>query len=174
MLTAVTICDTSPSTLLSLSLVNKTFNRSARSFKNRSQTFTYRSKYNGMDKAAETQVFIRTLLTNPSKRGAINDIRHITVDSLIEWYTNTFNMRRFSQRLDGDDGFDFEWLETPETVRQRWEPLAKLISQIPCLRSFTFGGGDQMPLVLIQALEKYQPRAHLHIRDWARVKDDEE
>lgn len=68
---------------------------------------------------------------------------------------------------------------TGEQLKEKWLPLCSLVNAIPHLKSFTcqgviYPGTDQLPTCLIEAIKEYHPRAHLHVQNWTRVRDDED
>jgi hypothetical protein len=52
--------------------------------------------------------------------------------------------------------------------------MADFLSKIPRLKSFTLQGTDQLPVVLLDALERCHPQASLHIENWTRIDDMED
>jgi hypothetical protein len=52
--------------------------------------------------------------------------------------------------------------------------VVDLIKNLPKLRSLTFRGNGQVPLILINALQEYLPRTSLHVQGWKRLRPDED
>ncbi|KAE9398557.1 hypothetical protein BT96DRAFT_994759 [Gymnopus androsaceus JB14] len=50
----------------------------------------------------------------------------------------------------------------------KWNCVTQLLGKISRLASFTFDYPEQMPIILLDALHKHHPSAHLHIRNWRR------
>ena len=142
--------------------MNKVFNASANGFNYRLQRFSFRD-VDGRDGYAETHQIIKGLVLDSEKAQMLKNIRSILIEA---------HGRRESSRQDAENLAD-------DHTKEKWAPLCTLIAAIPHLKSFTwqglvYHGADQLPACLINAIQLYHPRAHLHIQNWTRVRDDED
>ena len=102
---------------------------------------------------------LKSLLADPAKKHILLSIRSITVNS-----TPKLTSWRLRPDLDPSN---------QQAHKDKWLLFADLLSKIPHLRSFTLKGTDLLSVAMLDALEKYHPRAHLHIRNWIRLQQDE-
>jgi hypothetical protein len=140
--------------------VNKTFYESARFFRDRTQTF-YLEGTEDTDFCAVSAARIKALISEPSQ--STRSIRHITIFSpYVRKGRHTFPSLRDIL------GFDPKPSDAlPNDVK--WNPISQLIAKTPGLKSFTFGAYEQIPLCITEALQKYHPKAELHIKNWTRT-----
>jgi hypothetical protein len=61
-----------------------------------------------------------------------------------------------------------------EELERKWEALVKILQRCANLRRLTWKGTDQMPVILLETLGKFQPQVHLHVQDWNRLNDDDD
>lgn len=164
----IQIFDTSPKTITSLMRISKRFHDTAFSIQNRHQTFTF---YNAgkvpprSEQCRETagKTFQRLFFGIKSAQ-VIECIRHITVKS--------------SRGVRNNDAYGEEWTEKEADVR-RWGQLVQVVETLPHLKSLTWQRSTfenvpafPIPVLLLDTLEKYHPKAELHVRDWGRGSDD--
>jgi len=137
-------------TLKSLKFVSKDFFVMASLYTNRHRTFNFKDG-DGDKSVDNTQEVVRALLEDADRKQERDSIRFITIVSVraIVEYSTTGTGRR-------------------------WLPMSQLLAKIPDVRSLTFRGYDQMPVLLLETLQKYHPKAHLHVHDWTRIRPDED
>jgi hypothetical protein len=144
--------------------VNKVFHDSAYAYKNRHHTFFFGDESKNSSK--RTQQAINDLLNDVSKITILNSIRSVTVTSHAPSASWIGGARRWEGGVDNDP--------IPDPPEQKWGAFTNLLSRLPYLKTLTFCGGDQMPAILLEGLQKYHQVAPLHVKDWSRIRDDED
>jgi hypothetical protein len=156
------IYETSPFTISALTLVNKTFYESARYLRDRKQNF-YLEGTDDTDFCTGSAARIKAFISGPSSNTRC--IRHIMISSP---FIGTGRPTLPSLRN--------HILNLVPVVRDtppsdlKWHPISQLIAKTQTLRSFTFGAYEKIPLSITETLQKYHPKAELHIRNWTRTR----
>ena len=150
------IFDTTPSTVQSLLLVNKTFSACAQRLHNRHQHFVIRQEVGDSD-TEKTAKIISALLYDPAREDLRRSIRFLAITCDRGWR----GPRVAAPQLLDDVYF-----------QQILDQLANAVASLPNLRTLTFKGNFPIPISLLNVFEMHQPQCRLHIRDWQRTRAD--
>ncbi|KAK1220166.1 hypothetical protein PQX77_017087 [Marasmius sp. AFHP31] len=149
-------------TIFALILVSKAISEVALPFAYRELTFNLgTSGYDILD----------SLLELDDNSVVWKGVRKVTVKSgWVRW--ENLESSHHPQSQQADDGNPSRFIPSEKSVEKRWGPFIEFISRVLNVRDLEFDCGEQVPIVLLRALEDKHPSCRLHVKSWTRLCDD--